>query len=332
MKVLNSIKKNSILVFIITIIVLYISLKNDFSGIVNAFKNINIGIMAIAVIFLFLSIIIKGYANYLIIDDKKLSPWESIKHNIIVQFFNGVTPFQTGGQPMEILMLKEHGISLSKATNRTTQNFLYYQIALVLCGVIAVIYNHIYTIFPKNSLLEKLVVIGFIVNALVALFLVLISCCKTITMKACHITKKIAKKLKWKITDKELETKFEDYYNGFQETKHKKKIILFSIFLNIVSLICLYITPFYILYSMTNKYSLSIINTLITSSYVYIMAAFIPIPGATGGIEYGFTQFFGTFIGIDMITPVLLLWRFIVYHIAVITGAIVFNLEKKVTN
>ena len=35
---------------------------------------------------------------------------EAIKHNIIVQFFNGITPFSTGGQPMEVYMLKEHGI------------------------------------------------------------------------------------------------------------------------------------------------------------------------------------------------------------------------------
>ena len=37
-------------------------------------------------------------------DEEKYSLLEAFKHNIIVQFFNGVTPFSTGGQPMEIYM------------------------------------------------------------------------------------------------------------------------------------------------------------------------------------------------------------------------------------
>ena len=155
MKVLNSIKKNTILVLIITIIVLYVVLKNDFKEIVNAFQNINILWIGLAVLFLFLSIIIRGYANYVIVDDKRLSIREAMKHNVIVQFFNGVTPFATGGQPIEIYMLKEHGIPLAKATNRTIQNFIYYQIALVLCGVLAVTYNYFFPIFlSKKCLIE----------------------------------------------------------------------------------------------------------------------------------------------------------------------------------
>lgn len=330
MKVVNNIKKNTALVLIMTIVVLYIVLKNDFKDIANAFQNINILWIGIAVLFLFLSIIIKGCANYIIIDDKRISMRETIKHNIIVQFFNGVTPFATGGQPIEIYMLKEHKIPLAKATNRTIQNFIYYQIALVFCGILAVTYNYLFPIFPKVKILTNLVLIGFMINVMVAIFAILASYYKPVTLKLCQFAKHLAKRFKWKITDQELEEKFEDYYNGFQEMKNKKKRILASLFLNVVSLLCLYITPLFILHSMTNQYHLSIINTLATSAYVYIMGAFIPIPGASGGIEYGFTQFFGNFIGLDMITAVLLLWRFITYYLGIILGALVFNFEKKV--
>lgn len=331
MKVLNSIKKNTFLILIITLIVLYIVLKDDFEDIVNAFQNINGLWLIISILFLFLSIIIKGLANYLVVNDEKVTKKEMIKHNIIIQFFNGVTPFSTGGQPMEIYMLKEHNIPLAKATNRTIQSFIYYQIALVLCGVVAVTYNFFHPIFPKIKILDNLVLVGFIINLAIALIFILASYYKKITILMSNFTKKLAKKFKWTIREEEIEEKFEDYYNGFQETKNRKATIAIVVLLNMLSLICLYIIPLFILKSIDKTATLSVINTLATSSYVYIMSAFIPIPGASGGIEYGFTQFFGNFIGKEMITAVLLLWRTITYYLPIIIGAIVFNLERKDT-
>lgn len=330
MKVLSSIKKNTYLILIITILVLYLVLKDDFEDIVEAFQNINGFWLIIAILFLFLSIGIKGLANYIVLDDKRLTIKEAIKHNVIVQFFNGVTPFCTGGQPMEIYMATEHKIPLSKATNRTIQSFIYYQIALVLCGIIAVMYNFFHPLFPKIKILDNLVLIGFIINFVVAIIFILISKYKKITTLICNLTKKIAKKLKWNMTEEVIEEKFEEYYRGFQEIRNKKFRIFLAIFLNVLSLICLYLIPLFILESMQSPYRLTIINTLTTSAYVYIMGAFIPIPGASGGIEYGFTQFFSNFIGVDKIAAVLLLWRSITYYFPIIVGALVFNLERKV--
>ena len=76
--------------------------------------------------------------------------------------------------------------------------------------------------------------------------------------------------------------------------------------------------------------SLNIADTLTASAYIYLVGAFVPIPGASGGIEYGFTRFFGNFIAKNKISAVLLIWRFITYYLAVALGGIIFSLEKKV--
>lgn len=84
MKILNSIKKNTILLLIITIIVLYVVLKDDLNDIVEAFKHIDIRFISVALIFYFFSIASKGYVNYKITNDKKrLTLKEAIKHNKI---------------------------------------------------------------------------------------------------------------------------------------------------------------------------------------------------------------------------------------------------------
>ena len=120
MNIIKNIKKNTIFILIITAIVLYVVLKDDFKDIVDILAKIDIKYILLAFLFYALFIVIKGYVNYKITNDKsKLSLKEAIKHNVITQFFNGVTPFSTGGQPMEIYMLMEHDIPIAKATNQT---------------------------------------------------------------------------------------------------------------------------------------------------------------------------------------------------------------------
>jgi len=331
MNIIKNIKKNTIFLLIITGIVLYIVLKDDFKDIVDILTRIDIKYILLAILFYALFIVIKGYVNYKITNDKKrLSLKEAIKHNLITQFFNGVTPFSTGGQPMEVYMLMEHDIPIAKATNQTIQSFIFYQIALVICGSIAVINNFLFPIFPKVRILQILVLLGFIINVLVVVVLILISRSKRITNKLSNISIKILKKLKRNVDEEDIKQKFSDYHEGFKELRKRKKLFIGGVLLNIISLLCLYIVPMFILYSMGDFTSFTINNTITASAYVYIIGGFVPIPGASGGIEYGFTKFFGNFIVGHKLSAVLLLWRFITYYVGVIIGALAFNFEKKV--
>ena len=331
MKFVENIKKNTILLLGITVIVLYFVLKDDFEDIIAAFRRIDYKYIIVALIFFFLSIIIKAYVTYIIVNDKKkVSFQESIKHSLITQFFNGVTPFSTGGQPMEIYMLTEHNISVSKATNQTIQSFIFYQIALVICGFISVISNYCFKMFPKNPLLRQFVLLGFLINIAVVVVLILISYSKKINNLLKKMTISISKKFKKETNEKEISKKFDEFYEEFKELKDKKEIIVQGILLNIVSLLCLYITPLFVVYSMGDFNSINVIETLTASAYVYVIGAFVPIPGASGGIEFGFTQFFGNFIETSVLPAALLVWRFITYFLGIILGAILFNTEKKV--
>lgn len=331
MKLLDNIRKNTIFLLLVTAIVLYIILRDDFDGIVAAMSNIDIKFLFIAVIFCFLSISIRGFANYLIINDKKkIDLKEAIKHNLIAHFFNGITPFSSGGQPMEIYMNTEHDIPLAKATNQTVQGFIFYQIALVICGAFAVAYNFTFNIFPKVKFLQHLVMLGFTINIIVAIILLLISSSKRITHRISSLVIKILKLLKIKHNVEEVNNKFDDYHKGFQNLKKRRGLTVVGILLNIASLLCLYIVPLFILYSMGDFQSLTVLETLTASAYVYVIGAFVPIPGASGGMEYGFTQFFGNFIGLGTISATVIIWRFITYYLGVITGGILFSLEEKV--
>ncbi len=330
MNLVDKVKKNTILILIITIILLFIILKDDFSNIVLSIQTMDKKYIILAIFFYILSLSLKGFSNYLIINEKKkISILEAIKHNVIVQFFNGITPFATGGQPMEIYMITEHRIPALKAANQTIQSFIFYQCALVICGFLAVSYNAFFSIFPKVKILQSLVLLGFIVNIAVMAFLILISISKTTTKKITLFIVKVLKKFKIRINEKTIIQKIEDYHQGFQEIKKRKGLTIVGIGLNIASLLCLYIIPYFIAKGIPSINQLNIMASLAASAYVYILSAFVPIPGSSGGMEYGFTQFFGNFIPAKTISAVLIVWRFITYYLGIILGALLFNIEKK---
>lgn len=68
--------------------------------------------------------------------------------------------------------------------------------------------------------------------------------------------------------------------------------------------------------------SINPLETLVSSAYVMVMGSFIPTPGGTGGLEYGFLNFFGYFITGSNLTATMIVWRSISYYIGMIFGGI----------
>ena len=93
------------------------------------------------------------------------------RQTLITQFFNGITPFSTGGQPMQIYMLRNSGIKVGPATNIIIQDFLMYQLALITIGLVSIIGNQVFHFFEISSGLYTLLILGFSINILVGLCL-----------------------------------------------------------------------------------------------------------------------------------------------------------------
>ena len=67
---------------------------------------------------------------------------------------------------------------------------------------------------------------------------------------------------------------------------------------------------------------------IVTSAYIMIIGSFVPIPGGTGGLEYGFTQFYGNFLSGSVLAAVMLVWRFITYYFGIIVGVIALYFKR----
>ena len=64
MQLIKSIKKNTIILLITTLIILFLVLKDDFNNIVNTLSKVDYKFILLAILFWILSIVIKAYVNY----------------------------------------------------------------------------------------------------------------------------------------------------------------------------------------------------------------------------------------------------------------------------
>jgi len=327
-------KLNILILIIITLLVLYFSLKDDFSAIVNQIFNMNIWFLLIAFIFLFLFWIFRSYPMYSFC--KKINPKfryrESIQLTLRTQFFNAVTPFATGGQPYQIYYLKQCGIDYASSTGVVLQNFIVYQIALVVLGLIALTTNHLLHIFKEVYILQKLIAIGFIINTLVIVVMFIIAFSTKMNKVLIDLGINLLTKLRI-VKDKEEKLKkwhenIRKFHNSAVVLLEDKKMFVLNIVYNFIALCCLYLIPLFVIFAM-GEYSLFSPGIgIVTSAYIMIIGSFVPIPGGTGGLEYGFVQFYGNFVVGSKLRAMMLVWRFITYYFGMIMGAIALNIKK----
>ena len=324
---------NFLILIIITGLVLYFSLKNDYIEIIQTIKSMNILLFLLAIILFILYILIKSIIMKIVVNNfkKDYTLKQSFRMGIETTFFHAITPFATGGQPYEIYRLNKDGISVINSANVSIQNFIIYQTALVLLGIFAVTYNYCFKLYPDVTLLKNLVLLGFVINFLVIVVLFSIAYFKKGNKVVINFFINILTKLKIIKNKEEKITQFEKYLSDFNEgakilLKDKKKFILL-ILLQLLSLSLLYIVPYFIIKGV--GLDISVINVIVTSAYVMLIGAFVPIPGGTGGLEYGFITFYGNFITGPSLNAIMLLWRFVTYYFGMILGAIVLGLRKK---
>ena len=331
---MKNIKKNTVILMIITILVLFFVLKDNFILVFKNITNINIFWIIIALLCVLIYWLSQSLTIYMMAKEysEKITFKTVFFQTLITQFFNGVTPFSTGGQPMAIYMLKEEDMKTSHATSVILQNFLLYQMALLFIGLIAVIINYSFNLFPNSDVLRKLITLGFVINFIVGVGIVFVSFSKRFNKEFVSkiidflaLIRLVKNKSK---TKKKWDRMLDEFHSSASLLKNDKSLFVKGFLYNLIGLIFLYITPIFILFSLKNYTSLNLINTIASSAYVFIMGAFVPIPGGSGGVEYGYLEFFKYFVPNSLLSTSLLLWRFITYYLGILIGGIALNFYK----
>ena len=309
------------------ILLIYIISTDNMANVVDALRNIN-------PIFLFISLVlIIGYwiseASILriLLKDaaEKLSFKRILSITLAGQFFNGITPFASGGQPAQLYLLHKYKVSVGKGASVLTKKFIAYQAALVLYGCAVLLFmSGFFKEYISNFI--YLGIIGFLVNLAVILMLVLVAVSpRTIKKIIISLTRALRKRMNYlRVTRKSLGIirNVDLFHTHMKDASKEMGSLAIAFTLSLVQLTLFFLIPITIGLGFQLTFS-SLLNVIGASAFVSMVTAFIPLPGAAIGAEGSFYMVFRIFYPANIIITALLLWRIITYYLPIAIGGIV---------
>lgn len=331
---MNKTKRNFFIILVIAAVVMFFSLRNDYENIIMMFSNINYFWILISLGVMVLYNLIDAYfiKFYFKRFEKDYSLRESIESQQTFSFFSAITPFQSGGQIFQIVVLKKQGISTERGASMAMISFISWQTILVLFGLIVLLFNYT-SLASTYSAFFGLVFIGFVINLIVITGLFLSVFSKKFhdfivyTLVPFLAKIKIFKDVEKKKNDVKIWlTLFRDEFNYMLV---HYDIMIRRVLADLIKIVTLYSMPFFSALSLNFALNINdLLMVIILTSFVYMITAFVPLPGGSGGTEGMFVLLLNPVLGAAT-TSIMLMWRFLTYYLPMFVGFFIFAQIKE---
>ncbi len=247
---------------------------------------------------------------------------EAFKVTMTGQYFNSITPFASGGQPMQLYALTKQEIGAGSSGSALMIKFIIYQTILTVYSLILILWKATFFKSKMNNLFY-LVGLGFTVNASVIICLIVFSKYRKLTQRLIIVLSKVLGKFRWVKNISKLEMRINDnldqFHDNMEIVKHSKVPILKAVIYTMFQLTIYFSIPYFIYLSFGMR-NAAIGSMIAGTAFVMMLTAFIPLPGAIGGAEGAFYMFFSLFFAPNNIMAAILLWRLITFYSCIIFG------------
>lgn len=256
--------------------------------------------------------------------------WRSVSVGMIGLLYSALTPFSTGGQPMQIYSMHKMGMDTGKAGSIIAVKTLTYQVVMVLYSLVAVAAKlHFFQTSVSNF--SFVTIIGLLSNSvfIVLVFLFMIS--ENITDRVLTAIIQFLHKIKLVRHPQEryekIHKQLEMFHNASKLMGNSTKLYLTVMGLSVFQITLGSLVPYFI-YRSFGMHDAPVTTMVAAQVFVQMVSAFVPLPGASGGAEGSFYIFFGMFFQ-SAILPTILLWRFLTYYSNILFGGIASYLGGK---
>lgn len=326
---------NILLILTIGGLSLYFSIGGEYKEVWNAITSAKIGWLIVMVAVMFVYFVVDALSLWYFgrFYKKDYSFKQAFTNSISGIFFNGVTPFASGGQFAQVYIFNKQGIPPTESSSILLMCFICYQSVLVAYTGLVLIIKHNYFLHEGAGIMS-LALLGFLINFLVILGLFFGAKSRRFQN---FITNTVVKGLSKIHIVKDYETtsfKIQNYLTDFRTqidllTKNIS-VLAKSSLCNFIKLTVLYSMPFFACKALNvNVGWNSFLNYIGLCSFIYLINAFLPIPGASGGSEGCYILLFN-FLGTVAASSTMFLWRFVSYYMGMIVGGIVFSVSKEI--
>lgn len=240
---------------------------------------------------------------------------------MIEHFFNGITPFSTGGQPFQVYEFKKAGVKAADSTGVLLMNFIIMMIVTNAFALCSLIY---FSRFVTTVSMLVIAIVGFTMNFLVLFFMIALATSKKLRNGLFRLAGFFCR-FKWikKLVGNRLES-FGEYLDNaqaaFKELVSKKGVFVLCLLVRAVTMALYYSITFYILKALHIDVSYNdFFFIMCGTSFAITAVVFVPTPGSSGGIEFAFSSVFTSLAGGAITSSVaysgMLIWRLLSYYL-----------------
>ena len=245
---------------------------------------------------------------------------------MIGMFYSALTPFSSGGQPFQIIQMRQRGINVGTATSVLMVKFLAWHSIVTLLGVLGftVLQGEV---MEGGVVMLVLYIIGFLIHAgCLTLGVLLLFKPKWVRSVGKRIIGWLAK-FRYFVKHPEKAEKMsaawdkfiEDYKTAMVFAMHHKKGMLAIIAVAFVEVVS-YMAVTYFIYRGMGFETESVATIVLMQALLSMGVAFIPLPGASVGSEIGFKRVFSKYFLNGTQTAGMLIWRVLTYYLTIACG------------
>ena len=239
-------------------------------------------------------------------------------------FFNGITPFATGGQPFQAYAYAKSKVKVSESTGLLLMNFIVFMLVTNSFALCSLFY---FKRFVADTAMTVIAIVGFTMNFIVLACTVILAANRRVAAAISRFVDFLCR-FRWigrflAPRSEALKLYFVQVQDAFSELWKKKKAFFLALFTKALSMAAYYSTTFFILRALhINAQMNDFLFILLGSSFAITTVVFLPTPGSSGGIEFAFSSVFASIIiastGVASTATVaaggMLIWRMLTYY------------------
>lgn len=263
---------------------------------------------------------------------QRLTRAASFRVSMIGQLFNNITPFASGGQPVQAYELARYGVSYGESSCILLVKFVIYQLAMTVYALVVTLikYGYFSSRIPGFGLI---IAVGFMTNIVALSLITAVGFFPKATRHGLSALVKLAARLRLtrhpEALQQRVSSELDLFYDNFQRMRRRPQIVVVPLLVTLAQMTVYFSIPFFIFRSLGIDH-VEYFQAFSATLFVFMVTSFIPAPGASGGAEGGFYWFLSIFISNgDLLLMTTVLWRVVTFYLPLGVGACFYLTRKR---
>lgn len=246
------------------------------------------------------------------------SIFDYFKITMYGQFYGSITPFSSGSQASQVIILKSKGIDPGKSISILSQKFFISQCWTIIISLISMICksNKFQTQIPGFNFLTS---VGFIIQCSGVLAIIVFFLSKKKVMCLINWGLNFGEKIKLIKNSKKVSNNLENQLNFLIKNNFSINCGVLVYVYCLIQNICYCMTSFFIAKAFGCS-GFPILDFIAAQTFVNLISIANPLPGSAGTAEGSFLLLYREFFDVKNISSAMILFRLINYYLGMVIG------------